>query len=69
MEHYVRPADAGIPAPLPPRRREPLRRRLARWLSAVVADRPATGQSPNLIRNWDGTGTVISGNNGTGGGC
>ncbi|WP_412737320.1 hypothetical protein [Krasilnikovia sp. MM14-A1259] len=69
MEHYVRPADAGSPEPLASGKREPLHQRLARWLSAVVADRPHSGQSPNLIRNWDGTGTVISGSHGGGGGA
>ena len=45
--------------------REPLHRRIGRWLSVLVADREPNGQSPNLIRNSDGTGgTVISNSHG-----
>jgi len=65
MEHYVRPDDADESASVTPEARERLHRRLARWISALVADRePSKRQSSSLIRNQDGTGTVISGNHG-----
>ncbi len=69
MEHYVRPDDADDPPPPTPDGSEPLRQRLMRWLSAVVADREPPRQPPNLIRNPDGTSTIIdSGNHGGAGG-
>ena len=60
VEHYVRPDDEDGSANMPAEGRERLHLRLGRWLSSVVADRePSKRQSPNLIRNQDGTGGTV----------
>ena len=60
MEHYVRPDEADEPAPMRPEPKQPLLRRVARWLATLLADREPSRRSSFLIRNQDGTSRIIN---------